>query len=162
MKLTVRNLESGAVEEKGFNSNAKVDEVSTLKRQLQYLYSNDVTSIFMDPETFEQIEIPVKIIGDQTAFIKEGSKVDVLFWSSSTGSGRALEMEVLSVEIPPKVTLKVEETAPGVKGDTTTNVYKPAVLENGLQLKVPLFIKAGDKVRVDTKTGEYVERVNKR
>ncbi|KKT33341.1 MAG: Elongation factor P, partial [Candidatus Woesebacteria bacterium GW2011_GWB1_44_11b] len=91
---------------------------------------------------------PLKVIENELPFVKEGEDVDVLFW----------ENKALSVEISPKVTLEVKETAPGVKGNSATNVYKPATLENGLEVKVPLFIKAGDKVRVDTRTGGYIER----
>lgn len=103
----------------------------------------------MDPATFEQIEVSIKILGDDINFIKEGEEANVLFWDDKP----------LSVEIPPKIVLKVIETAPGVKGNTTSNIYKPAKLENGLSVKVPLFIKADDFIRVDTRTGEYIERV---
>jgi elongation factor P len=105
----------------------------------------------MDPNTFEQVEIPVDLAKTELNFIKEGDTADVLFWEEAP----------LSVEIPPKVTLKVTDTVPGVKGNSATNLYKPATLENGLKLRVPLFIKEGDKIRVDTKSGEYVERAGK-
>jgi len=159
VKLSVRNLESGKIENKTFNSNARVDDIQTSKKPLQFLYQYATNASFMDSRTFEQIEIPLKILGEQIKFIKEGSEVNVLFWSPSTSSGQASDMEALSVDIPPKVTLKVKETVPGVKGDSATNVFKSAVLENNLELKVPLFIKTGDKINVDTKTGEYVERI---
>lgn len=164
VKVSVRNLTTGNLDEKIFKSDHKVEEISTIRKPLQFLYSDGSSVTFMDPKTYEQIEIPVKTLGEELSYIKEGQEVDVLFWSFGGASakggqaGQASAMEALSVEIPPKVTLKVEETAPGVKGDSATNVYKQAVLENGLQLKVPLFIKVGDKVRVDTRTGEYVER----
>lgn len=148
VKLSVRNLETGKLEERTLNSSSKVDEVNTIKKNLQYLYKDGSTVFFMDPKTYDQVEIPQNVIKDQLSFIKEGESVDVLF----------LDQKALSVEIPPKVTLEVKDTAPGVKGDSATNIYKPATLENGLKLKVPLFIKVGDKIRVDTKTGEYVER----
>jgi len=106
----------------------------------------------MDPKTFEQVEIPVNLAETELSFIQEGGTADVLFWEETP----------LSVEIAPKVTLKVTDTAPGVKGNSATNLYKPAVLENGLELKVPLFIKKGDKIRVDTKSKEYVERVTQK
>lgn len=154
VKLKVKNLESGKLEEKTLSSNQRVDEIATIKRPLQYLYNDKNSASFMDPKTYVQTEIPKPLIEDQLEYIKEGEVVDVLFWSTKEGD------RPLSVEIPPKVTLRVAETVPGVKGNSATNFYKPAKLENGLDLKVPLFIRAGDRVRVDTRTGEYVERVN--
>jgi len=149
VRLTFRNLETGDLVERAFQSTAKFEEISTTKKQLQYLYSDSTNAIFMDPATFEQIEVSIKILGDDINFIKEGEEANVLFWDDKP----------LSVEIPPKIVLKVIETAPGVKGNTTSNIYKPAKLENGLSVKVPLFIKADDFIRVDTRTGEYIERV---
>ena len=148
VKLTVRNLNKGKLEEKTLNSNTKVKEIDTLKKPLQYLYSDESNAYFMDAKTYEQTEISLDLLNTQATFLKEGDNVDVLF----------IESNALSVDIPPKVTLSVKDTAPGIKGDTASNVYKSAVLENELKVKVPLFIKVGDKVRVDTRTGEYVER----
>ena len=150
VKLSVRNLETGSFEEKTMSSNSKVEDISTTKKPLQFLYKDGVDASFMDSKTYEQIQIPVKTIKDQLSYIREGEVADVLFWGQKP----------LAVEIAPKVTLTVANTDPGVKGNSATNVYKPAKLENGLEVKVPLFIKNGDKVRVDTRTGEYVERVN--
>ena len=148
MKLSVRNLSTGGLEQKTLSSSVKVEEIETVKKRMQFLYGDSSVASFMDPGTYEQIEIPLEVLGEAINFIKEGEEVDVLFWDE----------KALSVDIPPKVTLEVSETPPGVKGDTASNVYKPAVLENGLKVKVPLFIKTGDKIRVDTRTGEYVER----
>jgi elongation factor P len=149
VKLNVRNIETGSVEEKSFSSNVAVDEVNTAKRKLQYLYKDTVNTVFMDPVTFDQVEIPLAVLGESLVFLKEGESVDVLFWDE----------RALSVDLPPKVTLTVTQTDPGVKGNSATNIYKPAILENGLKLRVPLFIRTGEKIRVDTRTGEYVERV---
>lgn len=148
VRVTVRNLESGAVEEKTMSSNVKVEDISTVKRQLQYLYNDGSTASFMDQTSFEQIEIPLSVIADELPYLKEGELATIMFWDDKP----------LSIDIPPKITLTVKETNPGVKGNSATNVYKPAILENGLEVKVPLFIKVGEKVRVDTRTGEYVER----
>lgn len=148
VKLSVRNLATGALEEKRFNSSVKVEDIITLKKSLQFLYKDASNAVFMDPKTYEQVEIPVSLIKKEIPYMKEGGNVNVLFWNE----------EPLSVEISPKVTLKVTETAPGVKGNSAANIYKAATLENGLKVKVPLFIKAGDKVRVDTRTGDYMER----
>ncbi len=148
VKLRVRNMENGSTEPVSMSSNVKVDEVITSKRRLQYLFKNKTDVTFMDPNNFEQIEIPVSVIENELPFIKEGDNVDVLFWGD----------KALSVDIAPKVVLKVIETDPGVKGNTVSNLYKPAKLENGLTIKVPLFINAGEEIKVDTRTSSYIER----
>lgn len=148
VKLTVKNLKSGEFSEKTMSSNARVDEINTRKTPLQFLYKDFESAYFMDPKTYDQLQISLKTIGDEVTYLKVGQSVDVLFW----------EDVPLSVEIPPKVILKVKNTTPGVKGNSATNVFKPALLENGLTVKVPLFIGKGDMVKVDTRTNEYVER----
>lgn len=148
VKLMARNMETGATTPLSFSSNVKVDEVRTSKKRLQYLFKDNVTATFMDPNTFEQVEIPVSVIESELPFIKEGDSVDVLFWSEKP----------LSVDIAPKIVLEVVETDPGVKGNSASNMYKSATLENGIDIKVPLFIEKGEKIRVDTRTGEYIER----
>ena len=149
VKDTARNLETGSIEEISYSSNVAVDEVNTAKRQLQFLYKDATNAVFIDPKTYEQVEVLLKIVGDSLVYLKEGQLATVLFWDEKP----------LSVELTPKVELTVSECDPGVKGNSATNIYKPAVLENGLQAKVPLFINVGDKIRVDTRTGEYLERV---
>lgn len=148
VKITARNLETGSTEEKSFSSNIAVEDVNTVKKKLQFLFKDKVNATFMDPKTFEQTEVPLKILGDSAVFLTEGETVDVLFWDE----------KALSVELAPNITLKVVETDPGVKGNSASNMYKSAVLENGYQTKVPLFIKVGEKIRVDTRTGDYLER----
>ncbi|CAN5278527.1 elongation factor P [soil metagenome] len=151
VKLMVRNMETGSSEPLSFSSNVKVDEVVTQKRRLQYLFKDGKVVTFMDPNSFDQIEIPVSIIENEIPFMKEGDNVDVLFWND----------KALSVDIAPNVVLEVTETDPGVKGNTVSNLYKPAKLSNGLTIKVPLFINVGEKIRVDTRTSSYIERANK-
>lgn len=148
VKLTLLNLDSGSPETTTFNSSVKVEEITTSKRPLQYLYRDDEMAVFMDKKTYEQIEVPVKVIKGAMDYIKEEEVVNVLFWDE----------RALSVEIAPKVTMKVIDTTPGAKGNSATNVFKPATLENKLEVKVPLFIKVGDLIRVDTRSGDYVER----
>ena len=148
VRVIAMNLETGDVLEKTFSSNIKVTSISTVKRKLQHLYSDGNTVTFMDPKSFEQIGIPQHLINQELPYIKEGETADILFWDEKP----------LSIDIPSKVTLKVVETPPGVKGNSASNVYKSAVLENGNSLKVPLFINTGDLIRVDTRTGEYMER----
>lgn len=156
VKVSIRNLETGDLEEKTFNSDHKVEEIITVKKSLQYLYRDSKNAIFMDPITYEQREVSVAIISDQLPYINEGGNVNLLFWSF--GGAQDKEDKPLSIEIPPKVILKVVDTPPGIKGNSATNIYKPAKLENNLQVKVPLFINKGNRVVIDTRTGEYVER----
>ena len=146
--ITFRNLENSRLETRTWVSSAKFEEINTQKRQLQYLYKDTETAYFMDPANFDQIEIPLNILGDDIYYLKEGGDATILFWNE----------KALSAEIPPKVVLEVTETDPGVKGNSTSNMYKPATLENGMDVKVPLFIKKGEKIRVDTRTGDYLER----
>jgi elongation factor P len=148
IKVKIKNLINGAITEKSFASGAALAPVNTTKRSLQFLYQDNENAYFMDPVTFEQIEIPKEVLSRELVFLKEGETASILFW----------EDKPLSIELPPRVTLKVVETDPGIRGNSATNVYKQAQLENGLLVKVPLFINPGDKVRIDTRTGEYVER----
>jgi elongation factor P len=150
VKVTARNLISGNQEDKTFPPSAKFEEIATSKKNLQYLYSDANDAFFMNPISFDQITISLDILAGDLNFLKEGEYVDVHFWDDRP----------LSVDLPSKVVLKVVDTPPGVKGNSATNIYKPATAENGLKLKVPLFIKNGDKIRVDTRTGAYVERAN--
>lgn len=150
VKIRIRNLIDGSVTTKTFQSTEKVEEIQVVKRQLQYLYKEEAAFIFMDPNTFEQIEVPKETLDDQGVYLKEGELTHLMVWE---------EQElILGVELPPKMTFEVSEAAPGEKGDSASNVYKDAVLENGLKVRVPLFINPGDKVRVDTRDGSYVER----
>jgi elongation factor P len=148
VKVRVRNLATGGLEEKTFGSGEKVEDITTVKKPMQFLYADGNSATFIDAKTYEQVEIPMSLIESEISYIKEGEDATVLFWGDKP----------ISVEIPPKVKLVVSETPPGVKGDSATNMYKPAKLENDLQIKVPLFINPGDKIVVDTRTGEYVER----
>jgi len=156
VRVTVKNLATGKQGEKTFNSDHKVEEISTVRKPLQFLYQDTSSAFFMNPESYEQVEIPINIIEEELPYIKEGESVGVLFWSF--GGAQDKDDQPLSVEIPPKVTLAVVDTPPGVRGDSATNIYKKAKLENGLTLSVPLFVKRGDKVVVDTRTRKYVER----
>lgn len=149
IKLVLRNLSSGDQEEKTVNPNSRFEEIDTIKKPMQYLYQDSNTATFMDPKTYDQVEVQVKPFENELKFISEGVSVNLLLW----------EDKVLAIEIPPKMVMKIANTDPGVKGDTASNVYKQAELENGVKLKVPLFIKQDDKVKVDTRTGDYVERV---
>ncbi len=148
IKVKVKNLRTGSISEKGYVNGQKVQDVSVLKREMQYLYQDGDSAYFMDPVSFEQVTIALNIL-PEAAFLKEGQNYPVSF----------RDTEALSLLMPPKVDLKVTDTAPGVKGNSASNVFKEATLENGLSTKVPLFINVGDTVRVDTRTGAYTERV---
>jgi elongation factor P len=148
VKVRVKNLGTFAVVEKTFMSGARVEEISVRRRKMQYLYEDQGDFCFMDPSSFEQITIEKEAIGEGARFLKEGGRVQVLFWAEKP----------LSVELPVSLSFEVLETDPGVKGDSASNIWKEAVLSNKVKIKVPLFIKSGDQVRVDTRTGEYLER----
>lgn len=148
IKVKVKNIKTGACTEKGFINGAKVNDLQITKKQMQYLYKNEDSAYFMDTVTFEQKEIPLKIIKYERQFLKIGETYSISF----------LREEPLSILLPPKMELKVINAAPGVKGNSATNIYKDAVLENGIKTKVPLFIKTGDSIRIDTRTGEYTEK----
>lgn len=149
VKVKVRNLLTGAIVEKTFMSDDSVEEIQTVKKKLQFLYADSQQAVFMDPDNFEQVTLGVKVLGNKIKFLKEGGLIDVLLWGGKP----------LSVQLPPKVDLAVQQAAPGVRGNSASNMYKDAVLENNLKVRVPLFVKPGDIVRIDTRSGEYVERV---
>lgn len=150
VQAKLRNLKTGRVTENRFRSGEEVEEVRVEQKEFQYLFRDGASYNFMDKESYEQIPVEEKILGDGAKFLKEGEVVQLLMAGS----------DIVGVEIPPNVELKVVETVPGVKGDTATGAQKPATLETGTVVNVPLFINEGDIVRIDTRTGKYIERVN--
>ncbi len=149
IKLKVRNVRSGAVTEKSFITGARVDEADVEKKKAQFLYRDGDTYSFMDPVSFEQFTVSSQVLGMQVKFLKDGLEVLLI----------VSEEEVLGLELPMSLTYTVAETGPGEKGNTVSNVFKEATLDNGLVVKVPMFVRVGEKVKVDTRSGEYVERV---
>lgn len=149
VRTKLRNVATGRVLDKTWNSGVKVDEIRIERRPYQYLYKDEMGLIFMHPETFEQIHIPEDCI-EGVQFLKEGDMVEAMV--------QADKEEVLTCELPSHVTLEVTYTEPGIKGDTATNALKPATLETGAEIRVPLFIDNGEKVIVDTREGSYVSR----
>lgn len=147
IKVKARNVRSGAVVEKGYTNGAQVNAVSVDKKDYQFLYKDADTAYFMNPTTFEQVEAPLNVV-EGYQYLQEGKNATLEFY----------EDEVLGVVLPPKVTLKVAETDPGVKGNSASNMYKDATLENGINTRVPLFINIGDSVIVDTRDGSYTKR----
>ena len=148
-KIKVRNIRTGAVIELARNSGYDVEQVSINKKNMQYLYDSGTTLIFMDPKTYEQIELPKQNLESQAPYLAPNGEVIVISYDD----------EILGIELPAKVALTVTECEPGVRGDTVTNGgSKDALLETGLKIKIPLFINAGEKVIVDTTTGKYDKR----
>jgi elongation factor P len=149
VKTRLRNIDTGALIEKTFRAGEKLESVRTESRPMTYLYRDGDLLYFMDTETYEQIAVSLEVVGDAVSYIVPNGTVSVL---SADG-------EVVSVEPPAHVDLEVAETDPGLKGDTATGGSKPATLETGVVVQVPLFVNAGDRVRVDTRTNEYLTRV---
>lgn len=149
IKVKVRNLKSGSIVEKSFTTGARVEEAQIEKRKAQYLYRDGDSSNFMDPQTFEQFTLTQDAVGEQAKFLKDNMDLILII----------VEGETLGVELPNSLIYQITETGPGEKGNSVSNVFKEAELENGLIVRVPMFMKVGDKVKIDTRTGQYVERV---
>ena len=149
VRTKLKNVITGAVIEKTFNPSEKYPGAEIEKRDMQYLYQDGDLYYFMDPETYEQAPLSADQLGDALKFVKENMQVKFCSFKG----------KVFSVEPPTFVELAVTHTEPGVKGNTATNVTKPATLETGATVTVPMFINDGDMIRVDTRTGEYMERV---
>lgn len=147
IKVKVRNIKTGTNVEKSYINGAKVKEVPVTKKDMQYLYKDDEFVYFMDPKSYDQVNIPLKLVPEHI-YLKEGESFNISF----------LQGDPLSVNFPPKMTFRVVETAPGAKGNSATNVFKEAILENGLKTKVPLFINTNELIRVDTRNGSYCEK----
>lgn len=149
VKLKVKNLRTGSIVEKSFITGARVDEANVEKKKAQYLYNDGEAFNFMDPVSFEQFPISAAILSDNAKYLKEGLEVVLIV------SGE----EALAIELPNSIVYEIVETGPEEKGNTVSNVYKEATMDNGLVAKVPMFMSAGEKVKIDTRTGQYVERV---
>ena len=149
VRTKLKNIVSGGVVEKSFRPTEKFDLAHIEKREYQYLYSDGDLYNFMDVETYEQIALNAETIGDSLKFVKENEMCKVC---SHNGN-------VFAVEPPLFVELEITETEPGFKGDTATGASKPAIVETGAQVSVPLFVNQGDKIKIDTRTGEYLSRV---
>ncbi len=148
VRAKIRNVISGGVIERTFNPSDRYPTAYIERKDMQYLYADGDLYYFMDNETYEQIPISKDTLDDNFKFVNENENVKVLSYKGS----------VFGVEPPTFVVLTVKDTEPGFKGDTATNVMKPATLETGAEIRVPLFIDIGEKIRIDTRTGEYLER----
>jgi len=149
VRAKLKSLKSGKVIETRFRAGEAIDPVRIETKKFQYLYHDGSGYVFMDKETYDQLSIEEHVLGDGAKFLKESETVEIAFNGS----------DIVSVEIPITVELQVVETVPGVRGDTATGAQKPAKVETGATVNVPLFINEGDKIKVDTRTGDYIERV---
>ncbi|MDO4935562.1 MAG: elongation factor P [Phascolarctobacterium sp.] len=148
VRTKMRNLCTGSVVEKSFNPNERFENAMIDRREMNYLYETDGQFTFMDNETFEQMELSKDQLGNNLNYLLENMTVKIVIYDG----------KVLGVELPNTVELKVVETDPGIRGDTATGGSKPAKLETGYVVRVPLFINEGDVLRIDTRSGDYIER----
>ncbi len=148
VRARVRNLKTGAITERTFNAGERVPHAFLERREMQYLYHQETEYVFMDQHTFDQVSLNADLIGDATQFMKDNTVVTVVYY----------EDRPIAVDLPNAVELAVAETAPGIRGDTASGGSKPARLETGFVVQVPFFVQEGDVIRVDTRTGEYLER----
>ncbi|MBM4165642.1 MAG: elongation factor P [Ignavibacteria bacterium] len=149
VRAKLKGIKSGKTFENRFRAGEAIEQVRVERKQMQYLYHDGAGYVCMDQETYDQISVPEEAIGEQSQFLKENTEVEVLFDGSN----------ILGFELPVTVDLIVTNTVPGVKGDTATGGTKPATMDTGATVNVPLFINEGDKIRIDTRTGIYIERV---
>lgn len=150
VRTKLKNIETGKVVDNTFSAGHKIDPVRIENREYQYLYQEGSDYVFMNNETFEQINIPAKMV-DKPLFLTEGMICNILF--------HAEEETPLVLELPTYIISEITYTEPGIKGDTATNTMKPATISTGAEVKVPLFIDNGETIKIDTRTGVYVERV---
>ncbi len=149
VRTKLKNVLSGKVVDHTFRSGEKIEIVRLEDKDMQYLYTEDDAFVFMDQETFDQVNVPSDVVGGASDFMKEGDTVSVQFH----------EQTPLSITLPFFINSKVIECEPAVKGDTVTNITKAAKIETGAEIQTPLFVEEGDVIRIDTRTREYIERV---
>jgi translation elongation factor P len=149
VRTKLKNVMTGQTLERTFNPSDKYPLAHIERKEMQYLYNDGQLYYFMDTETFEQLPLNFEAVEDAIPFVAENSNVTIAFYQGSA----------FSVSAPNFVELEITETDPGFKGDTATGATKPAILETGFKINVPLFVETGDRIRVDTRTGEYMERV---
>ena len=148
VKTKLRNLRTGATVDRTFRADEKVDLAVLDKREMQFLYEDEAGLVFMDNETFEQLHVDAALLGDAQAFLRDGTVCLVPVHEGTP----------VGVELPVALELEVTHTDPGLKGDRVAGALKPATVESGAVVQVPLFVEAGDRIKVDTRTGEYISR----
>ncbi len=149
-RIKLKNLRTGNVMERTYKVGEKLELADFEEREMEYIYNDGDFYYFMDTKTYEQVGIAAQSLGDKAKFLKENTPVMVQFYKG----------EAISVKLPKSIVLKVVDTEPGFKGDTVSNVTKPATLETGAVVQVPTFINVGDHIKVNPETGQYIERVN--
>ncbi|NLZ93221.1 MAG: elongation factor P [Firmicutes bacterium] len=149
VRTKLKNAKTGSTTERTFRAGEKMERAIMDRREMQYLYNSGDDYFFMDTETYEQLSLSSEQLGNDIKYLKENMNINVLFYQG----------QVFGIELPYFVELTVAETEPGIKGDTASGGSKPATMETGLVVQVPFFINAGDVLRIDTRTGEYIERV---
>ena len=149
VRTKLRNVKTGAVAEKTFNAGVKVGLAIVERKDMQYLYADGIDFVFMDLDTYDQIHVSGQLMGDAAGYVVEGGQAQVSLHDGTP----------IAVDLAASMVLTITKTDPGVKGDTRTGGYKPATLETGLVVQVPLFVEEGEKIKVDTRSGEYIERV---
>ena len=150
IRTRLKHIKTGAVIEKVFSPNDVFKPPDIERRKMQYLYTDGGQLAFMDAQTFDQVSVPEDNLGDAKWYLLENEEYSVLF----------LDGQAIAVDLPASVILEVIETEPAIRGDTVSNVTKPATVQTGLEIRVPPFVKQGDRVKVDTRSGEYLERAN--
>jgi elongation factor P len=148
VRTTLKNVRTGAVIDRRFNAGEKVDQAVIDKRDMQFLYRDGSDFVFMDNENYDQIQVQPGALGSSANFIVDGSTVELAMYNS----------EIVGVDMPASVELTVSDTEPGIQGDRVSGARKAATLETGLVLQVPLFVNVGDRLKVDTRSGEYITR----
>jgi elongation factor P len=149
VRTKLKNVRTGAVVERTYRADEKLEQAIIDKREMQYLYRDGEHYVFMDNSTYDQMHVDASALGDATKFVKEGDSAILQMYGT----------EIVGVDLPAAVELTVTQTEPGVQGDRSSGGRKPATVETGLAVQVPLFVNQGDKIKVDTRSGEYITRV---
>jgi len=148
VRTTLKNVRTGAVIDRRFNAGEKIDQAVIDKREMQFLYRDGSDFVFMDNENYDQLHVQPGALGNSANYVVDGSTVELAMYNG----------EIVGVDMPASVELNVSDTEPGIQGDRVSGARKPATLETGLVLQVPLFVNVGDRLKVDTRTGEYIAR----
>ena len=150
VQATIRSIKTGKSSDVRFSSTEKIDVVPMMTRKMEFSYKDGEDFVFSDPETYETVTLPPELVGDAKNFLVENAAVTMTF----------VEDKAVSIELPSSVVLKVSDAPEGIRGDSANNVQKPIILETGITVQAPLFIKTGEKVKIDTRSGKYLERAN--
>ena len=148
VQATLRSIKTGKSSDVRFSSTERIEPVPMITKKMEYSYKDGVDYVFTDPETYETVTLAAELVGDTKNYLVENAQVTVTF----------VEEKAVSIELPSSVVLKVSDAPEGIRGDSSNNVQKPVTLETGITVQVPLFIKTGEQIKVDTRTGKYMER----